>query len=73
MKQLKVGDFVRITNHFVDYTVEIERVTKTQAISKPYNDSGARHKFKLEFFDPDYLTVLPRTRFNITRYKLIKS
>lgn len=71
MEQLKVGDKIRITNMFRNFVVEIERVTKTQAISKPYNDAGSRYRFHIGYTNKEYLRVIGMGKWNTTNYKLI--
>ena len=67
---LEVGDKIKITNSFGGvYYVEIERVTKTKAISKPYNKAGARSEFKR---DCKY-RISPKSpvKWDMTDYSLV--
>jgi ribosomal protein L20A (L18A) len=67
---LEVGDIIEISNWASNYTVEIERVTKTKAVTKPYNDAGARHEFKREI-DGGRVRPLKSIKWSQTDYKLI--
>ena len=69
--KLKVGDKIRIKNFMSDRVVEIARVTKTKAFSKPYNDGGAIYTFKLNYYDSRYITNLPKEKFSMTSYSLV--
>lgn len=67
MKQLQVGDQIRVRNAYNDFILTIVRTTKTQAIAKtPFNNEC---KFKLEY--GTYPTRLPRIRFDTTTYTVL--
>ena len=68
---LEVGDRIRIKNWAVDMTVEIGRVTKTKAISKPFNDAGATMQFKIGYDNPERIHHIPKERYSVTEYSLI--
>lgn len=70
-KQLKVGDKIRIENSFNNYVVTIARVTKTQAITEPYNDAGAVHKFRRSYYD-EYAKKIDSNKWSTTSYTIIK-
>jgi hypothetical protein len=70
-KTLEIGDKIRVRNIFNNFVVEIERLTKTQAITKPYNSAGATYKFKLELVGGDPKPV-GMGKWNTTEYSLIK-
>lgn len=67
---LEVGDRIKISTWMSSMTVEIDRVTKTKAVSKPYNDAGAVYEFKrgVNSFGPRPYT--PR-RWDTTIYELV--
>lgn len=71
-KLLEVGDKIRIRNVFNDYIVKIERVTKTKAVSEPYNDGGARWEFKRAYYEGNGMRKIPNERHSMTSYDLIK-
>lgn len=69
---LEVGDKIRIKNEFTDFVVEIERVTKTKAVTKAYNAQGSKYEFDREYSDREYMTLKNKSnRFNTTDYFLI--
>ena len=69
MKELNIGDKIKVKNWMNNYIVEIVRVTKTQAIAKtPYNNEI---KFKRSYSHSDYITKLPREKWNTTDYILL--
>lgn len=69
MKQLKVGDKIRVTNNFNNYIVEVIRITKKIAIAKtPFNNEQRFRINYSETFGPD---SLPREKWNTTDYKVI--
>jgi hypothetical protein len=46
---LEVGDKIKRTNIFGIMVLEIERVTKTKAVTKSYNNGGAIMEFHRNF------------------------
>ena len=66
---LEVGDKIEISTFMSSMIVEIERVTKTKAVSLPYNSSGAVYEFKRDCRGD--IRPYTRVRFSQTNYKLI--
>lgn len=69
MKELQIGDKIRMINTFNNNLIIIHRVTKTMAFGK-IGDSKYEYKFKRSYYDPKLITSLPRERFSMTSYKL---
>ncbi len=65
---LEVGDKILCENAFMKMEVEIDRVTKTSAISKPYNKQGALYRFDRTL----PVRLKPTPKWNTTEYTLIK-
>lgn len=68
-KELKVGDKIRIDTAFSSKTVEIVRVTKTMAMTKP-SASGYTMRFKIKTWFGSPRLVNGDT-WSTTRYTLI--
>ena len=71
--ELQVGDKIRRTNAFSNMVVEIERVTKTQAITKPYNNAGAVYKFRRKILGNTCAVLIGADKWDVTEYTLIKN
>lgn len=72
MKQLQVGDKIKVHPRFGNaFTVIIERVTKTKAISEPINNVGARLEFKREYSMPDWIRPYSYVKWDTTNRELI--
>ena len=67
---LKVGDRIRIQNWMNDFVVEIARVTKTMAITKPFNSANAVYRFKLKMWD-NKPSLVKEARYSTTQYTKI--
>ncbi len=69
---IEIGDKIKITNSFGgSFIVEIERVTPTKAISKPYNTANARMEFKRKCGD-GWIRLFSPIRWSQTDYKFVK-
>ena len=67
---IEIGDKIKITNPFGGfYTTEIVRVTKTKAISKPYNPNGAINEFKRDCCGG--IKLFKRTKWSQTEYNFV--
>lgn len=73
--ELQIGDKIKVDHPFNKQIVEIERVTKTQAITKPYNDAGARYTFDRETLTDNSVRKIKkdRSKWDTTEYTLIKT
>ena len=71
-RYLRIGDKIKVDNPYISsFIVEIERVTLTQAISKPINEQGVRYKFKLHVALDGSCIKLPRIKWTTTQYILL--
>lgn len=70
-KQLEIGHKIKVTNYMNNYVLTIVRVTKTRAMSAPYNNAGSYASFKREYLNPKWLTLIPRIKWSTTNYELI--
>ena len=75
---LQVGDKIEIRNIFNLFIVEIDRVTKTTAITKPYNKQNSIYKFKRIYYSDNnkglykgVATKIPSDNFSTTEYRVI--
>jgi hypothetical protein len=65
MKQLEVGNKIRVKNWMNDYVVTIVRVTKTQAIGDKYG-----HRFRRNYND-GFLRPVSSEKYSTTSYQLL--
>jgi hypothetical protein len=71
-KTLEVGDKILIQNPFMKKVVVIERVTKTKAISKPYNETGAVYEFKRVYYEATNIKPFSPVAWDTTHRTLLK-
>lgn len=68
---LEVGDKIRIKNFIGSYVVEIARVTKTMAITKPMNDEGAVIRFQRKLWGGSTPIPVSRVSYDNTERTLL--